>query len=498
MNLAEILRHGRQNYPNAVALHHGRHHLAYAQIFRDVENIAMHLVRSGIRPGQTVAIDIQPPISHWLVLLALMRIGAVTVSLTSRFGEEIATLPHISAVVTGASTKHSYDPGLTHVHIGADWLREPTDMNAGLPSPEEAATTVGRIAFTSGTSGRPRAIFLDADRLRQRLAGTAERTLIDTRSVLWCGLGPDTAYGFTATLAAFLAGAAIVFSDGGSGSYRGMVDQHVNLILASPAALDALLRDAHAGDLPRLRAVAIVAGGRLTKQMRDALRRRICSPVMIAFGSSEAGGISLGDSDGLDRHPGHVGLVFEDVAVRIVDANGADLPPGEIGFLKVRSNSLAPGYLNDGAATQDCFEDGWFASGDLAVLSGDRTLTVTGRASDVFNFGGVKVPAEEIDGALREFGTVLDACAVPLPNDVSGAQFGLVIVGELPPLEDLGAHLRSRWPTLPRFLVSRAQQIARNPMGKINRSALGVMVETARLDTQSSEVAAAIAVVGLA
>jgi acyl-coenzyme A synthetase/AMP-(fatty) acid ligase len=167
--------------------------------------------------------------------------------------------------------------------VDADWLRQSPETAIVVPSASDAAVTMGRICFTSGTAGRAKAIEFGPDLLLTRLAGTARRSRINARSVVWCGLGPDTAYGFTATLATWLEGGAIVFSRGG-GDYRYLRSQHVNLLVSSPAAVSALLRDPAASSLPPMQASVIVAGGRLSVSLRDALLDRLCTEVLVAYG----------------------------------------------------------------------------------------------------------------------------------------------------------------------------------------------------------------------
>ena len=96
--------------------------------------------------------------------------------------------------------------------------------DAELPATTDAVRTAGRICFSSGTTGKPKAMVLTAELLIARLTTTAQRTLINARNVLWCGLGPNTAYGFTATMAAWAEGGTVVFARGGQGDYRMLCD----------------------------------------------------------------------------------------------------------------------------------------------------------------------------------------------------------------------------------------------------------------------------------
>lgn len=476
MTLAQVFSSGARNSPELAAIHHGPHHLPFEQMHRDVERIAGHLFALGVRPGQYVGTDSTNPVSHWLTLLALMRLGAITVSLSGRHEEEAAVLPELSMVLSDIKDTRSYAPGIRQIRIQPDWVKAEPPASDGLPSHEEAAAALGRISFTSGTTGRPKAVLLDSQLLHARVAGTAARSRIGANAVLWCGLGPDSSFGFVSTLATWLAGGAIVFSRGGTGGYRYLHENGVNQIIASPAALNALLRDALTGDLPRLEAPVMVGGGRLTVGMRDRLLARICSEVLVSFGCSEAGGISGGDSRGLDADGGYVGRIAPEVEVRILSETGAPRPAGEIGHLWVTSPSTAHAYVNDPAANRDHFRDGWFRTGDLARVSADRELVILGRSVDTFNLGGVKVPGADLDAIASEFPFVEDACAVPLEPGDQEAQIAIVIVSRAPDAAALAARVRSRLPTMPPFLVVSAPAIERSAMGKVNRSELGKQV----------------------
>ncbi len=483
MNLADVLKAGAEINPEARAIHHGARHFSYRHLHASVESIARHLLSHGAGPGKIVGLDSHNPVTHWLILLALMRIGAVPVSLSPRFDEETAAIPELALVVTDPDLERSYDAGLKQVRIQTSWVREQPRPSIELPAPEEAAASLGRVSFTSGTTGRPKAVLLDSQRLHARVAGTAGRSGIGASSVLWCGLGPDSSFGFVATLATWLAGGSIVFSRGGKGAFRYLSEIGVNQILASPAALNALLRDAMAGDLPRLRASAMVGGGRLTTGMRNRLLNRVCSEVLVSFGCSEAGGLASGGSEGLDGDGGYVGRIAPDVDVRILSDAGREQKSGEPGHLWIRSPSTAQAYMNDPVADREHFRDGWFRTGDLARVTGGRDLVILGRSVETFNLGGEKVPGADIDAIASEFTTIEDACTVPLRSDDPEAQLAMVIVSSAPELETeagaLAARIRARLPTIPPFLLVSALAIERSAMGKANRAALGARVSDA-------------------
>jgi acyl-coenzyme A synthetase/AMP-(fatty) acid ligase len=469
MEVANLLDSVSATFPNKAAFISGDVLVSYEQLHHDVEAVARQLAASGIVTGQTVGIFINQSASHWCVLLALLRLGAVSVSLTSRHQAEIEALPDLSVIVCSERDQPVCRETIRLIKIKADWLSTPSDGGVRLPPPEEAEHHFGRICFTSGTSGKPKAIHLDAAALKRRLSKTTGRSRLDTQSVLWCGLGPDSAYGFTATLAAWLAGGSVCFVTKPDNAYEDLTKSNVNVIIASPAALNSVLQESPAGAPTRLNGPVIVAGGRLSVRLRDRLLDSFCSEVLIAYGSSETGGITLADSSMLDKHPGAVGSPFPDVQAQIVDDKGRILPPGTPGRLRAKTSSTAPCYLNDRVATALHFVEGWFYPGDIAQISDEGLIILMGREADTLNIGGIKLSATEIDEAARSQVGVEDACAIVLPERGEGVRLAIAVAARPEAIRDLPSRLRSMLPGLPPFSLVPVSNVPRNSMGKINR-----------------------------
>ncbi len=241
-------------------------------------------------------------VSHWLVLLALLRLGAVSVTLTWTISAEAARYPpgrHCHPPRTGHRPAAGGAPDRAWPRLAGGRSR-----TAALPSPAQAAQSLGRICFTSGTSGRPKPVLLDARLLSARLAAYRAAHPMNTRSVLWCGLGPDTAYGFTATLAAWLEGAAWCSRP----ARRGRLGLSRRAPRQSGRRLARRACRRCCGTAPPRRRRGSTAprswrAGALASRLRDALQDRICAEVLVAYGSSEAGGITLGRAEDLGSPP---------------------------------------------------------------------------------------------------------------------------------------------------------------------------------------------------
>ena len=296
-----------------------------------------------------------------------MRVGAVSVSLTERYRAEIDELPELSAVLCAPGHRSLYSGTCRIIEVNRDWL-EGAPAHPIWPtraSPKQCWANLFHLGYVRRPQGNP--------------PGRGD----PQASPVWYGRpqpnyradcplvrpGERSAYGFTATLATWLLGGQVLFATRREDIVRG----DVNLIIASPAALNALRKSdapgGASGSARRIAETVIVAGGRLATTLREELLRDVCSEVLIAYGSSEAGGVTLGDAKDLDRHPGTVGHVFPDVEVQIADDAGAPVQPNGAGQIRVRTNNAVKGFLGDPIATGDHFKDGWFYPGDIGTLS---------------------------------------------------------------------------------------------------------------------------------
>ncbi|HEX6345433.1 acyl-CoA synthetase [Umezawaea sp.] len=183
-----------------------------------------------------------------------------------------------------------------------------------------------------------------------------------------------------------------------------------------------------------------------------------------------------------DRRPGTVGLPLDGVEVRLAGEEGAadairEIDTG-IGEIEVRGPNLFLEYLNRPDATAAAFVDGWFRTGDMAVLDPDGYVRIVGRrATDLIKSGGYKIGAGEIENALLEHPGVAEAAVTGEPDDDLGERIVAWVVpatGEFPSEAELADHVAGllsphKRPRVVRFL----EALPRNDMGKVLKRSLG-------------------------
>ncbi|MDR5651219.1 long-chain-fatty-acid--CoA ligase [Ruixingdingia sedimenti] len=165
------------------------------------------------------------------------------------------------------------------------------------------------------------------------------------------------------------------------------------------------------------------------------------------------------------------GRAYHDMEIRIIDAEGRDLPPGETGEILLRGPSVMKGYYGRPEATAEVLRDGWYHSGDAGYLDAGGYLYIRDRIKDMIISGGENIYPAEVESALSEHPAVLESGVVGVPSERWGEEVKAFVVlrnGQQATAEELIAHCRARiahfkCPKSVDFLPA----LPRNPSGKI-------------------------------
>jgi fatty acid CoA ligase FadD36 len=195
------------------------------------------------------------------------------------------------------------------------------------------------------------------------------------------------------------------------------------------------------------------------------------------YGASESLITVSTRADG-ERRAGWVGLPLAGVQTRLIDDGGDPVPhDGEtVGKLQVRGPTLFDGYLNRPEATAEAFDsDGWYRTGDVAVVDGDGMHRIVGRESvDLIKSGGYRIGAGEIETVLLGHPDVEEAAVVGMPDEDLGQRIVAYVVGSASIKPDdlieyvaqqLSVHKRPRE-------VRIVKSLPRNALGKVLKKQL--------------------------
>lgn len=467
MNVTEPIRRTARLTPDAIAIvtaDHGT--MSYAALDRGIDRMAIHASGLGLRAGDVAGLSILPPHEAPALILALglARIGVATAE--PSLGDDLMRL---CFQATGPGRPAG--PGL--VGFDASWLDDAAPVGN---RPELSVHPDGnlplRICASSGTTGRPKHFALTHDLVGRRIhrfwlalgAGPVTRMI---------AVGLGSSLGFVTMLRTFWQGGTVVLFDPRSAATA--IQRHaVTTIVTSPIALRTILDTlppGATGPLPTLASIE-VPGSVMPPPLREAAVARLCPNVLSCLGSSEAGGIAAAPLAALSARPSAVGYLYPGVRAEAVTADHVPLPMGEEGILRIRSDTIVAGYVGE-ADGSDGFRDGWFYPGDVGTVWPDGMLSLTGRATELINSGGVKISPDVVEAWLLELPGVTDAAAFGVPGASGLPDLWAAIVTTAPISDDVLADYCDRAPPgqAPEIML-QVEAIPRNANGKIDRAAL--------------------------
>ncbi|MGW9170930.1 FadD3 family acyl-CoA ligase [Streptomyces decoyicus] len=520
--IPRLVRTASRRYASREAVVDGRTRVSYAELGARVEAAAAACIASGVEPGDRVALW-APNTLDWIVsALGAVTAGAVLVPVNTRFkGTEAAYVLRRTRAkllfVTGTFLGTSYVaslrraakegsgrgplPGLPQLEkvvvladdAPADFTTWQDFLAGGADVPPETVRGRGDalypdapsdIIFTSGTTGHPKgAVITHAQTLRaydawSELAGLREgdRYLI---------VNPFFhTFGYKAgIIACLLRGATMipqpVFSV--ETALANIAAERIS-VLPGPPTLHQQILDHPARALHDLSALRLVVTGaavvplELVERLRSELK---ISTVLTAYGLSESSGVvtMCRRDDPPEVIATTSGRAIPGTEVRVVDAAGRLLPPGDPGEVQVRGYHVMAGYFEDPAGTARVITpDGWLCTGDVGVLDADGNLRITDRIKDMFIVGGFNAYPAEIEQLLGRHPDIADVAVIGIPDrrlGEVGKAYAVRRAGSSLTADDLIAWSRREMANykVPRE-VAFVTELPRNASGKILKTRL--------------------------
>ena len=367
---------------------------------------------------------------------------------------------------------------------GAPSLRQAISQGEPLEPENAGGDDVVMLAYTSGTTGRPKGVPLSHANLLSSIRAVMRAWRWDANDVLVHALPFSHQHGLSGVHATLLSGSrAVVHSKFDPERLCAAIEsERATVLFAVPAIYEQLaawegIEDA---DFSSLR-LAVSGSSALSPALARKVSSLLGQDVLERYGSTESGLNVSNPYDG-PRKVGTVGLPLPGTELAIVDDEGHCLSPGDDGEIVLRGPQVFSGYWDLPDATRDNFyPGGWFRTGDVGrVDPDDGYLTITGRLKEMIISGGSNVYPREVELVLEEHATVDKAAVVGVPSERWGEEVVAFVVpardGEVDD-EELTAHVRqhlSAYKCPKRFFT--IDRLPRNEMGKVLRDELVRMV----------------------
>jgi fatty-acyl-CoA synthase len=497
-SVGDLLHRTAARYPDKLAVVAGDLRVTYAEFEAAANRCAHALADRGLGRGDRLAL-----LSHncWqfaVLTFATAKLGVVLVPVNFMLGaEEVAyILSHsgASGIVAEDALAPTADKALATA--GIDGVRGWIGLAGGSPAPgwEDVDTwwrsgddtppdvAVGdddplRLMYTSGTESRPKGVVLTSRSLVSQYVscivdGGMSADDVEVHSLpmyhcaqLDCFFSVDVHLGATSVILPGPDPAAILAA---------VERERATKLFCPPTVWIALLRSPafDTTDLSSLRTGYYGASPMPVEVLRELQRRLPDVRFWNFYGQTEMAPLAtiLRPHEQLAR-AGSAGRAALNVETRVVDDDGAPVPPGVVGEIVHRSPHAALGYWDDEAKTAEAFRGGWFHSGDLGVLTEDGYLSVVDRKKDMIKSGGENVASREVEEAVYELDGVAEVAVFGISHPYWVEAVTAVVVpraGAALTPDDVHAHVRGRLAGYkrPKYVVF-ADALPKNPSGKI-------------------------------
>lgn len=483
-SLIAMLTDAVDRNPDGDAVVCGDRRLSYRQLGEEVDRLAAGLVERGIRPGDRVALLLGNRVEFVTSLYAVARLGAIAVPLSVR--EQKPGLDYVLDDCGASLVIHEADltdrlpdiAGLMRVAVPFEGMHSPAPPPP-VPTVREEDTAV--ILYTSGTTGKPKGAMLthlgichSALHYETCMGLTArDRSVLAVPGSHVTGLiGMVAAMlrvaGALLILPAFKARDFLALASAERMTHTILVPAMYNLCLLQP--------DFAEFDLSAWR-IGAFGGAPMPDATIAALARTVPGlTLMNAYGATETTSpatiMPIGHTPGrLDS----VGRAVPCAEIRVMDAEGREVPAGETGELWIRGPMVVKGYWNKPEATAQGFTAGFWHSGDIGSVDADGYVRVFDRLKDMINRGGYKIFSAEVENVLSHFPGVREVAVVGYPCPVLGERVHAFVAAEAAidtaALKAFCAERLSDY-KVPEGFTIEPGTLPRNPNGKVIKRTL--------------------------
>ncbi len=500
MNVSNNIERSTTYFPEKTALIFEGKTWTYRRLNEQVNRIATGLRRLGINPGDRVCLFL-PNIPEFIfAYYGLQKIGAVSVSINAMCkSEEVKYIANDSGAVAIFTHPDMYPyvaaaqaeaPALKTVILcesqGQKPEPEPLTGAAVLTyeelsaqgTPEFKAADLERrhpaaILYTSGTTGKSKGALLSHENIASNMYATAHHAGYRPDDVLVLFLPLFHVFGQNfVTNAALNAGAAMVLHRRFEmDAVLNSIDQYGGTMFFAVPTIYIYLLNA---DLSKYSFKSVrycfSAAATMPVEVSKAWTERFGLRIYEGYGLTETSPFACYNHD-FNHKFGSIGTPIEGVEMKVVDENGDELPPGQLGEIIIRGPGVMLGYWGREEDTKQAIRDGWFHSGDIGMTDEEGYFFIVDRVKDMINAAGFKVFPREVEEVIYLHPEVKEVAVIGVSHPVKGEEVKAWVVlrpGAAVSGDDLIQFVQEKIATykVPRQ-IEIVSEIPKSPTGKI-------------------------------
>lgn len=506
MILGDILRRNAKLYPSKIGLKFEDSSYTYFEFNERVNRLANGLLDLGLTKGDRVGVLERNCAEFIEAYFAIAKSGTVVVPINPRHSkDEFAFLMEDAGItvliidgefIESIGSWRDQLKQLEHIIVLGDmdfnelisYEKFISRMPADEPSTTVTENDLYLIMYTSGTTGRPKGVMISHKNCMANTVNMVLELKIQHDDVSILVMPLYHIGGLWPILVHFYQGGRIIlqrkFDE--TAVLEAIQEETVTTFNLVPIMLIRLLEHEHLQqyDLRCLRLIFYGGAPMPVPVLKRALEY-FGNRLMTGLGMTEASGgilflqpedLCLEGPEEKVKRLKSVGRDAVNVVTMIVNAEGKEIKPGEIGEVIVRGDNVMCGYWNLPDETANTIRNGWLYTGDLATIDDEGYVLLVDRAKDIIISGGENISSKEVEDALYSHPGVLEAAVIGIPDDRWGESVHAVVVcrreNKLTE-EILIEHCRENLASFKRpKSVEFMQELPRNILGKVEKNKL--------------------------
>lgn len=432
------LHRSTKRNPGKVAIAFEEQSWTYSEFDRLTDNLARNLLAAGIEPEDRVALHLRNRPEFAFAFVGCLKAGCIAVPVNPRLkGPEIDYILRHSGSACYVGQPDLYEelrtscPAIANLEvryltdalagdrtIAFDDLLRSADRRIALL--DVGADRIAAILYTSGTTTHPKGVTHSHESLAQMAASMRDMNLDDRQvALIMSSMAHLIGLGML-FLSGLLNGATTVITRPMefTKTLEAYARWRCTYTLGLPVMFEGLMQVQTAAPRDVSSGQFYFCGGDCVSPALQGAFQAALGPVCEVYGATEIAPIAWNRPG--NARPGSIGLPGGGTEVRLVDLDGHDTRPGEVGEICVRGPHLMTGYWRDPDATAQAIRDGWFCTGDLARRGPDGYYYFAGRRKEIIIRGGSNISPQEVEAVLYEHSAVSEAGVIGCPDAVWG------------------------------------------------------------------------------
>jgi long-chain acyl-CoA synthetase len=442
-NLATILRESAKSAPDKPLAHVADRSFTYAEVDETSGRVAASLLGSGLRPGQTVAVQLPNVPQFLFAYFGILKAGLVMMPLNPLLREPEITYHLADSDAAALITFDAYAAeaikaaGDLPVYVVGSGSALPAgtrsfdELYRAADTTEIAATDADDTAvllYTSGTTGRPKGAELTHFQMFMACTVGGETFGYRPDDVSLVVLPLFHVFGLSSTLnvAVRYGGSVSLVPRFDVTAVLDALERHrCTVFCGVPTMYIGLLHaDTSGRDLSALR-VGVSGGASIPGEVIRGFEAKFPGVVILeGYGLSETVALATFNQSAEQRRVLSIGRPMWGVDIRVFDDADRELPagPDNVGEIVIRGHNVMKGYYKNPEATADALRGGWFRTGDMAYRDADGFLFIVDRKKDLVIRGGFNVYPREVEEVLYQHAAIAEAAVVGRPDERLGEE----------------------------------------------------------------------------